>query len=267
MASSIQNNRGEEETVLLSNFNDRIEEDFGKVYSLFYNDLFYFAAKLYRNTEVEPRDAIQDVFLSLWQSKSLRFERLIDIKAYLFVSLRNNFRSFILHHKYVRFYHAYVQSPEKRRKFDELCGRWLKLAAGQSSPDFKCRDIDGKEICLADFRGRYVYIDIWATWCLPCRGELPHLEKLARKMEGRKISFISLSCDQDEDAWKRMVKKEKLGGIQLYGGKKDAFIEAYVVRSIPRFILIDPRGNIVNADMSRPSDPRTAVFLEVLEGM
>lgn len=106
MASSKQNSWAGEETVLLSNFNDRIEEDFGKVYSLFYNDLFYFAAKLYRNTEVEPRDAIHDVFLSLWQAKVLRFERLIDIKAYLFVALRNNFRSFILHHKYVEKYEA-----------------------------------------------------------------------------------------------------------------------------------------------------------------
>lgn len=106
MAPTVQNNIEAEEAVLLLNFNDRIEEDFGKVYSLFYNDLFYFAAKFYRNTEVEPRDAIQDVFLSLWQSKSLRFERLIDIKAYLFVALRNNFRSFCLHHKYIEKYEA-----------------------------------------------------------------------------------------------------------------------------------------------------------------
>lgn len=106
MASSLQNKQSGEEAVLLSNFNDRVEEDFGKVYSLFYNELFYFAAKLYRNTEVEPRDAIQDVFLSLWQSKSLRFGRLIEIKAYLFVALRNNFKSFLLHHKYVEKYEA-----------------------------------------------------------------------------------------------------------------------------------------------------------------
>lgn len=64
-----------------------------------------------------------------------------------------------------------------------------------------------------------------------------------------------------------MIKKDKLKGIQLYGGKKNSFIQAYVVRSIPRFILIDPRGIIVNADMSRPSDPQTAEYLEALEGI
>jgi len=106
MISSVQKISEKDEAVLLANFNARIEEDFGKVYSLFYNDLFYFAVKLYQHTEVEPRDAIHDVFLSLWQSKKLRFERLIDIKAYLFVALRNNFKSFVKHHRYVEKYQA-----------------------------------------------------------------------------------------------------------------------------------------------------------------
>ena len=95
-----------EETILLKNFNRRIEKDFGKVYSLFYNDLFYFAAKLYQHTEVEPRDAIHDIFLNLWQSASLKFEHLTDIKAYLFVSLRNHFKSYVRHHQYIKEYEA-----------------------------------------------------------------------------------------------------------------------------------------------------------------
>lgn len=93
-----------EEIILLKNFNRRIEKDFGKVYSLFYNDLFYFTTKLYQHTEVEPRDAIHDVFLNLWQSTSLKFERLTDIKAYLFVSLRNHFKSYIRHNQYIEKY-------------------------------------------------------------------------------------------------------------------------------------------------------------------
>lgn len=93
-----------EEIILLKNFNRRIEKDFGKVYSLFYNDLFYFTTKLYQHTEVEPRDAIHDVFLNLWQSTSLKFERLTDIKAYLFVSLRNHFKMYYRHNQYIEKY-------------------------------------------------------------------------------------------------------------------------------------------------------------------
>ena len=95
-----------EEAILLKNFNHRIEKDFGKVYSLFYNDLFYFAAKLYQHTEMEPRDAIHDIFLNLWQSDTLKFEHLTDIKAYLFVSLRNHFKSYVRHHQYIEEYEA-----------------------------------------------------------------------------------------------------------------------------------------------------------------
>lgn len=165
----------------------------------------------------------------------------------------------------VRFYRNSVKAPDKNLKFDELCQKWLKLVKGQPSPVFKCRDIDGKEVSLTDLAGKYVYIDIWATWCRPCRNELPYLEQLIRKYKNRNISFVSLSCDQDKKAWEKVVRNEQLEGIQLYSGKKDDFINAYVVRSIPRFILLDKEGNIIEADMTRPSDPGTAKILDALE--
>ncbi len=167
----------------------------------------------------------------------------------------------------VRFYHNNVQDPDKKLKFDELCGKWLKLVKGQPSPVFKCRNIEGKEVSLTDLAGKYVYIDIWATWCRPCRNEFLYLEQLVRKYENRNIYFVSLSCDQDEKAWERVVRGEQLGGIQLYGGKKNDFINACVVRNIPRFILLDKQGYIIEADMTRPSDPETTKILDGLDGI
>ncbi|WP_455511276.1 TlpA family protein disulfide reductase, partial [Butyricimonas paravirosa] len=129
---------------------------------------------------------------------------------------------------------------------------------------FTCLGIEGKETSLTDLAGKYVYIDIWATWCRPCRAEQPYLEQLIRKYEGENIVFVSISTDRDWKVWERFVKTEQLKGLQLYGGKGNSFIEAFVVRSIPRFILLDREGKIVEADMTRPSNPRTIKVLDSL---
>lgn len=164
-------------------------------------------------------------------------------------------------------YNAKVTAADKKAKFDELCGKWAKIAKGQPCPDFKYLDIDGKEVSLADLAGKYVFIDVWATWCGPCRGELPHLQKLEHQYKGKNIHFVSLSCDQDKAAWEKMVKEDKLGGIQLHNGGDNAFMDSFMIRGIPRFILLDREGKIYAADMSRPSNPKTVETLNGLEGI
>ena len=89
---------------LLSRFNERDIAAFGEIYSLFYDDLFYYALKLYENTNVEPQDAVHDTFLKLWQLPRTRFESLSGLKAYLFVALRNEFNQCIRHNYYVERY-------------------------------------------------------------------------------------------------------------------------------------------------------------------
>lgn len=164
-------------------------------------------------------------------------------------------------------YHAKVTSADKKAKFQELCDKWAKIAKGQPSPEFKYQDINGKEVSLADLAGKYVYIDVWATWCGPCRGELPHLQKLEHQFKNNNIAFVSLSCDQDKAAWEKVVKEEKLGGIQLHSGGDGAFMDAYMIRGIPRFILLDREGKILAADMTRPSNAKTVETLNALEGI
>ncbi len=66
---------------------------------------------------------------------------------------------------------------------------------------------------LSDLKGKYVYIDVWATWCGPCNAEIPHLKKLEEEFEGRNICFVSISCDDSRNAWERFVQVKQLGGI------------------------------------------------------
>lgn len=164
-------------------------------------------------------------------------------------------------------YNAKVTSPKKKAEFKKLCDKWGKIAQGQPSPTFKYLDIDGKEVSLSDLAGKYVYIDNWATWCGPCRGELPALKELEHKYKNKNIYFVSISCDQDKAAWEKMVKEDKLGGIQLHNGGDNTFMDAYMVTGIPRFILLDREGKIINANMSRPSNPETVKVFDALEGI
>ena len=142
-----------------------------------------------------------------------------------------------------------------------------ELAPGTEAPDFNYPDMKGKMYSLKDFKGKYVYIDVWATWCGPCCKEIPYLKELEKKMRKKKIVFVSLSWDETPSVWKEMVKKEKLGGIQLHMGRDMKFREAYGITAIPRFILLDKEGKIVNATMTRPSDPQTEKVFNALNGI
>ena len=141
-----------------------------------------------------------------------------------------------------------------------------KLGKGKPSPDFKnYLNYNGGTSSLADFKGSYVYIDVWATWCVPCVYEIPFLEKVEKQFEGKNIKFVSISVDQkkDEQKWRNMIKDKNMHGIQLLADNADQsqFMTDYYIFGIPRFILLDPNGNIVNYDAPRPSEEKLIQLL------
>ena len=143
-----------------------------------------------------------------------------------------------------------------------------KLSKGQQSPNFSYESISGEMISLADFKGKWVYIDVWATWCAPCVQQIPYLKKLEERYHDEAIVFVSISVDKKraKKAWKQMISDKDLDGIQLFADNSfdSAFMEAYAVNSIPRFIILDPDGNVYNPEAPRPSFPKTQ---ETLDGL
>jgi len=139
---------------------------------------------------------------------------------------------------------------------------------GKPSPSFEnYENHKGGTTSLADLRGKYVYVDVWATWCGPCKREIPSLKKVEEQYHGKDIEFVSISVDDERrsgsaekanEAWRTMVTEKELGGTQLFSDKawQSDFIQSYKITGIPRFILIDPNGNIVSADAPRPSNPK-----------
>ena len=164
-------------------------------------------------------------------------------------------------------YYTYVASPYLNVLFKQACAKWDKAAVGKPSPDFKGVDVNGKQMSLRDFRGKYVYIDMWATWCGPCQKELPYLKKLEEKFRGRNIAFVGLSIDADKAKWEARVKSGELCGTQLHIGRGSKFQADYRISGIPRFILLDPNGRIVNPDMTRPSSDDTEKILNAQRGL
>ncbi len=138
---------------------------------------------------------------------------------------------------------------------------------GSQSPKFtNFENYKGGTTSLDDLKGKYVYIDVWATWCGPCKREIPFLQTLEKKFHGKNIEFVSISIDkpQQHEAWKNMIAQKNMSGIQLFAGEDQSFAQAYQISGIPRFILIDPEGKIVNANAPRPSNPSLeTVFTEL----
>lgn len=136
------------------------------------------------------------------------------------------------------------------------------------SQSFDYINYKGGKNKLEDFKGKYVYIDVWATWCGPCRAEIPHLKAIEAKYHDKNIVFVSISIDlqKDFEKWKKFVAEKELGGVQLFADKdwKSEFIKSYNISGIPRFILIDPTGKIVKADAARPSSPNLQKELDSL---
>ncbi|MCF6169319.1 TlpA disulfide reductase family protein [Lutibacter sp.] len=153
--------------------------------------------------------------------------------------------------------------------YEKMHSNMVKFAKGKVSPVFKnYENSKGGTTSLKDLRGKYVYLDIWATWCAPCKAEIPYLKALEKEFRGKNIEFVSISVDKPNahKTWKEMVKNEELGGIQLFADNnfESEFIVEYGINSIPRFILLDPEGNIVDADAVRPSNPRLKELLKEL---
>lgn len=155
-----------------------------------------------------------------------------------------------------------------RNELQTLYQNYQDMVNHAMAPDFTFPDVDGNMVSLRELRGKYVYIDVWATWCRPCKAEIPHLAELEQDYDGKNIHFVSLSVDRNRDksAWVNYVKTHHLGGIQLIADDdfKSAFVMKFNINSIPRFILIDPQGRIISGDAKRPSDPELRTQLDEL---
>jgi thiol-disulfide isomerase/thioredoxin len=166
-------------------------------------------------------------------------------------------------------YRQYIElSDYVKTKVEAFEATIRTTGAGSPGINFTYKDINDKEVSFADLRGKVVYIDVWATWCAPCKQEIPYLKKLEEEFKGKDIQFVSISMDKPKhhEKWKKFVEDNELTGIQLFADNAfdSKLAKDYQINSIPRFLLFDKDGLIVNADAIRPSNPDLKGLLEDL---
>ena len=137
--------------------------------------------------------------------------------------------------------------------------------AGTPFPDgITLHDLQGNVVDFSTFRGKYVYIDMWASWCVPCIKEIPHLKALEQELHNDSVCFLSLSIDTNEEAWKKKVAALGLEGNLLIN-KDNLLCESLNVSGVPFFIIYDKEGRLYKYNAYRPSDPRLKPLLEGLK--
>jgi len=153
----------------------------------------------------------------------------------------------------------YVKSEEK--KLDARRKSWMDRKTqhdnmpqpGDVAIDFTYPDTTGQNYSLSSFEGNLVYVDVWATWCGPCKAEIPSLQQLEADYHDQAITFLSVSVDTDEAAWRKMVQDKSLGGTQLWADGWSQITKDYAIFGIPRFMLFSADGNVISNDAPRPS--------------
>lgn len=138
-----------------------------------------------------------------------------------------------------------------------------KLKPGTLAPEFSLTDKNGKTINLTDFKGKYVYLTFWTTWCTSCLQEMKLISNLKKKY-GDKITFVSINIDEDPVQMNKfLAKNQKLDWVFLnYSSQKEVKYK-YEIKSVPSYFLINPYGNFQQAQALRPTQSIEATFYEI----
>ncbi|NND07722.1 MAG: TlpA family protein disulfide reductase [Saprospiraceae bacterium] len=148
----------------------------------------------------------------------------------------------------------------------ELYDQCETLSQGSIAPFFSVRDITNTEVSLTEFRESVLYIDLWSSWAYDQNHARSYCDTLRNLFKDESIVFLSISLDQSEQIWKEGLRKNKLRGIQLFSpkGMDSKLAQIYFVRDLPRYILIDKKGRIVEAFAPAPSSLELKQKLKML---
>jgi peroxiredoxin len=118
---------------------------------------------------------------------------------------------------------------------------------GKTVPELVMPDVNGKDVSITSFRGKFVLIDFWASWCGPCRMENPNVVKAYNEFKGKNFTILGVSLDKDKDAWKKAIAQDHLSWTQMSDLKywNSQAVETFGFQGIPFNVLVDPSGKVI----------------------
>ena len=168
--------------------------------------------------------------------------------------------------QYKQEYGSFLVTDSQKKRWQRIEDNFAENMEKKKPINFTFPDAEGNDVSLSDFRGKVVYIDIWATWCGPCKKEMPAMKALeAEYKDNKDIVFMGISVDVSKNIqkWKDFVIKEQLPGVQLFGGDMagPTLSKPYKITGIPRFMLVGKDGSLIYMDAPRPSSSEIRAVL------
>lgn len=146
------------------------------------------------------------------------------------------------------------KNGERSRQIRTYIDNLLSLESGRSAPAFTCQDLNGKRVSLSDYRGKYLLLEFWASWCSPCRAESPNLKAAYDKYKNAGFTILSISVDKeaDKEKWLKAIEQDGTGGwthVAQFQSAEPKMSKLYAIPHLPFNVLIDPSGRIIAKEL------------------